>query len=29
MVQDTIFIFMLDGQELEKYMFVTIMNERI
>ena len=29
MVQDTIFIFMLDGQELEKYLFVTIMNERI
>ena len=25
----TIFTFMLDGEELEKYLFVTIMNEKI
>jgi len=28
-VQNTIFIFTLDDQELEKYLFVSIMNEKI
>ena len=28
-VQNTIFTFMLDDEELEKYIFVTIMNEKI
>jgi len=28
-VQNTIFIFALDDEKLEKYLFVTIMNEKI
>jgi len=28
-VQNTIFIFTLDGEEQEKYLFVTIMNKKI
>ena len=28
-VQNTIFTFTLDGEGLEKYLFVTIMNEKI
>ena len=28
-VQNTIFTFTLDGERLEKYMFVTIINEKI
>jgi len=28
-IQNTIFTFMLDVEELKKYLFVTIMNEKV